>query len=203
MKMKYVAIALFFLIPGQLAAQSFAPEISLKTGINRISSAPHNPDYEQQHTLMIEVEALHPVFYFERSVLSLGINSSLRREAENLKTYSCLDCPQFNFEGYAMGTHIKLQTVNTSVLFGIYSGLNLNQIIIDQTRFGLQPTYIQTTPHIKIKESYLNLASGLRGDVPIYKNLFFTGDFRFYFPLDDSDFNQRRTALSVGLNLRF
>lgn len=203
MKLKYVVIALFFLIPGQLAAQSFAPEISLKTGINRISSSPYNPDYEQQHTLMIEVEAFHPVFYFERSVLSLGINGSLRKESENLKTYYCLDCPQFDFEGYALGTLIKLQTINTPVLFGIYSGLNINQIVIDQTRFGLQPTYIQTTPHIKIKESYLNLATGLRADIPVYKSLFLTGDFRLYFPLDNSDFNQRRTALSVGLNLRF
>ncbi|MGN8225192.1 hypothetical protein [Gracilimonas sp. BCB1] len=201
--MKHLTIILFFLIPGQIVAQSFSPEINLKTGIQRISGHSFNPDYEQDHTVMYEIEAFHPFFNFEKSELSVGLTGSLRREAERLDTYACLDCPQYNFKGHAIGSAIKLQTVDTPVVLGVYSGLYLNQTVIEQTHSGMLPANIQAEPLITIKETYLNLSTGFRANIPVYKNFFFTGDFRLYFPMDDSDFNQRRTALSVGLKLRF
>ncbi len=201
--MKHVVLALFFFVPGQLLAQSFSPEINLKTGIQRINGHSYNPDFEQQNTVMYEIEVSHPFLNFEKSVLSVAFNGSIRREADQLTTYECLDCPQYTFKGHALGSTIKLQTVETPIIFGLYTGLNLNQTHIEQTRFGMLPDFVQPDPLVSIKETYLNLATGLRANIPVYNNLFFTGDFRLYFPLDDSDFNQRRTALSAGVSLRF
>ena len=201
--MKHVTLFLFLVFPGYLFAQSFAPEVTLKSGIHRISDHSFNPDYEQQHSVMYEIAVSHPVFTFENSMLSLGLSGTVRREADALKTYYCSDCPQFDFKGQSFGPVIKLQSVNTHAEVGIYSGLNLNRISIDQTRFGMLPAHIQPEPLISIRESYLDFATGLKVDIPVYKFFYLSSDFRLYFPLDDSDFNQRRTALSAGLSLKF
>jgi hypothetical protein len=201
--MKHLFVFLVLgLLNAPLLAQSFSPEISLKSGIHRISDYSFNPDYEQQHTVMYEIGVSHSLLHLEKSVLSFGINGSLRREADQLKTYDCLDCPQFDFKGYAAGTNISLQSTMQPVLLGVYSGINLNWASINQTRYGFLPDHIQPEPLITIKETYLNLKTGLRVDIPLHKALYFNSDFRLYFPLDDSDFNQRRTALTAGLSLR-